>query len=90
MLYWKCFYFFWNDIIHCCIGVQLALIKRKNNCQKLRRFKMDHQVCFFCFTTDILNLNFKLQLYCNLHVQMSEFNLKISLQNYKSLSQKSF
>ena len=44
---------------------------------------MVHQVCFLCFTTDILNLNFRLQVVCNFHVEMSEFNLKISLQNYK-------
>ena len=60
-----------------------TLIKLKNNCQKLRSFKMVHQVCFLCFTTDILNLNFRLQVVCNFHVEMSEFNLKISLQNYK-------
>ena len=71
-----------------CIGlVELCgialLIKLKNNCQNLRSFKMVHQVCFLCFTTDILNLNFRLQVVCNFHVEMSEFNLKISLQNYK-------
>ena len=44
---------------------------------------MVHQVCFLCFTTDISNLNFRLQVVCNFHVEMSEFNLKISLQIYK-------